>query len=805
MTGWLPAPAEELFGPEATADESYDLLTVDVPAASWITALETARTTLGCTYFDWLSAVDEGEAGFRVSAHVVALGPVRRLLVRTAVPREAAVLPSAVGVYAGAAWHERETHEMFGVGFDGHPGLDPLLLPETFEGHPLRKDFVLAARVVKAWPGAKEPGESEHGGPKRRQMLPPGVPDPNEWGPSRASSHPPRPVRPAARRAARAAPPHARPGTDRSAARVRPRGYGGGCGCRRGCAGDGYGSRYGRGTRYGRPGHRRYGYCCTGVRRPDRYADFRYRYGHRGRYGGRTRGPARPQGTFRLRRLRVPAPRGRPGPGLRTGSRLRFAGVLGAHGLRRQRGGHPRRVRRPGRPAPHRQPRRALAPRAARLRRVTPHRRQPTGHGTRDHRTRDHGTQDHGTGRHRTRGHETRGHETGQRVPYRGQGGRQGGSQGGRQGHGPGHERSPGRGHEQHHGPGPDPDPGPEHGPGPEPGPGPSHGRRHPWRSAVNDALDVALRLLVVFAVFLVLPLVVGQAEHKVMAHMQGRLGPMYAGGFHGWAQLVADGVKFAQKEDIVPARADRKVFQLAPAVALLPYLLVLLAIPIGPGEGAVGEVIDAGIFFVLAVMGVSVLGSLMAGWASANKFSLLGGLRTAAQLLSYELPMLLAAASVAMAAGTVSLPGIVAAFEWWWLPWQIVGAIVFFVAGLAELQRPPFDMPVADSEIIFGAYTEYTGLRFALFLLAEYAGIVVLCGLTTVLFLGGWHGPLGADGLGWVWTLLKTAVLAFVVIWLRVTYPRLREDQLQRLAWTTLVPLALAQIALTGVVKVVM
>src|SRR5690606_18096160 len=136
--------------------------------------------------------------------------------------------------------------------------------------------------------------------------------------------------------------------------------------------------------------------------------------------------------------------------------------------------------------------------------------------------------------------------------------------------------------------------------------------------------------------------------------------------------------------------------------------------------------------------------------------------------------------------------------------PRPAAGACVFFVAGLAELQRPPFDMPVADSEIIFGAYTEYTGLRFALFLLAEYAGIVVLCGLTTVLFLGGWHGPWGADGLGWVWTLLKTAVLAFVVIWLRVTHPRLREDQLQKFAWTVLVPLALAQIALTGIVKVV-
>lgn len=317
------------------------------------------------------------------------------------------------------------------------------------------------------------------------------------------------------------------------------------------------------------------------------------------------------------------------------------------------------------------------------------------------------------------------------------------------------------------------------------------------------DALDVTLRLLAVLLVFLTFPLLVGQTEHKVMAHMQGRVGPMHAGGFHGWAQLVADGVKFAQKEDVVPAGADRRIFQLAPAVALIPYLLVLIVIPLAP-DGGVGQVIDAGIFFVLAVLGVGVLGSLMGGWASANKYSLLGGLRTAAQLMAYELPMLLAAASVAMAAGTLSLPGILAGFEWWWVPWQLIGAFVFFTAGLAELQRPPFDAPVADSEIIFGAYTEYTGLRFALFLLAEYAGIVVLCALTTVLFLGGWHGPFAGE-FGWLWTLLKTAVLAFLVIWLRVSYPRLREDQLQRVAWTALVPLALFQIALTGVVKVVM
>ncbi|MBY8883751.1 NADH-quinone oxidoreductase subunit C [Streptomyces sp. PTM05] len=214
----LPDAAAEVFGEGATAEEAYGLLTVDVPAASWITALQAARDTLGCTYFDWLSAVDEPGTGFRICAHLAALPasgtPLRRLVLRTTVPHEAPELPTATGVYAGAGWHERETYEMFGVAFTGHPHLVPLLLPEGFEGHPLRKDFVLAARVAKAWPGAKEPGESDHGGPKRRQMLPPGVPDPNEWGPLKGQL-PPAPARPA--RGARAA---AAPG-ERPARRTR--------------------------------------------------------------------------------------------------------------------------------------------------------------------------------------------------------------------------------------------------------------------------------------------------------------------------------------------------------------------------------------------------------------------------------------------------------------------------------------------------------------------------------------------------------------------------------------------------------
>lgn len=315
------------------------------------------------------------------------------------------------------------------------------------------------------------------------------------------------------------------------------------------------------------------------------------------------------------------------------------------------------------------------------------------------------------------------------------------------------------------------------------------------------SAAETAGKLIALLVAFLTLPLMVGQLEHKAMAHMQGRLGPMYAGAFHGWAQLVADGVKFAQKESVVPAAADAPVFRLAPFVALLPYLFVLVVIPVGPHWVAAD--LDAGVFYALAVAGIGVLGLLMAGWSSANKYSLLGGLRSAAQLIAYELPMVLAAASACMAAGTLSLTGIAARWQWWWFFWQLPAMVVFFVAAVAELRRPPFDMPYADSEIIAGPMTEYSGIRFALFLLAEYAGIVVVAALTATMFLGGWQGP-ASGTLGPLWTLLKVFAVAFVVIWLRVAYPRLRADQLQRLAWGWLVPVALAQLFVTGVVKVV-
>jgi NADH-quinone oxidoreductase subunit H len=321
------------------------------------------------------------------------------------------------------------------------------------------------------------------------------------------------------------------------------------------------------------------------------------------------------------------------------------------------------------------------------------------------------------------------------------------------------------------------------------------------WLS--NYWLILAVKTAVVLIFFLTAPLGVGYAEHKVLAHMQSRLGPMYAGRFHGWAQLIADGVKFIQKEDIIPAAADRWVFSLAPAVALVPYIALFVVIPFSNQIFILN--LDVGIFFVMSITSVTVIGVLMAGWSSANKFSLIGALRAAAQLIAYELPLVLAAASIVMQAGTLSMIGIVEALDRYWCALtQPVGFVIFLVASLAELTRPPFDMPVADSEIIFGAYTEYSGLKFAFFLLAEYGGIVALAAVASVLYLGGYRA---LPGMGLIppplWMAAKIGALSFIVIWLRATYPRLREDQLQQVSWLVLIPLALVQIMVVAIVKV--
>jgi NADH-quinone oxidoreductase subunit H len=304
----------------------------------------------------------------------------------------------------------------------------------------------------------------------------------------------------------------------------------------------------------------------------------------------------------------------------------------------------------------------------------------------------------------------------------------------------------------------------------------------------------------------------------KLMSFMQSRLGPMEAGPY-GSLQLLAEVGKWLQKEDLFPSRADRRIFALAPFVVIASTFLLVLIVPAGPDAYFVD--LDVGIYFGLAVSSVSVLGILMAGWASANKYSLLGGLRAAGQLIAYELPLVLAVVGVVIQAETLNMNGIVFAqadgeiFGWGGIgnPFiftQFIGFAIFLIAVQAELTQTPFDMPVAESELVSGYLTEYSGIRFLLFFIGEYATAGVFSAIAAVLFLGGWYVPgLDADSdvfnwLGPIVILLKILLVSFLIFWFRFTMPRFREDQLQRLAWKFLIPIALVNIAATGVLKVV-
>ena len=302
----------------------------------------------------------------------------------------------------------------------------------------------------------------------------------------------------------------------------------------------------------------------------------------------------------------------------------------------------------------------------------------------------------------------------------------------------------------------------------------------------------------------------------KMMSHMQSRLGPMEAGP-HGALQLVADGVKFMQKEDIFPARADRFVFAAAPIVVLLSTFLLYIVIPAGPR--LIVEDLDTGIFFALAVSSLSVLGILMAGWASANKYSLIGALRAAGQLIAYELPLVLAVVGVVVQAETMSLQGIVRAQADGeifgiglignpFILTQFFGFLIFLAAAQAELTQTPFDMPVAESELVAGYMTEYTGFRFLFFFMGEFGTAFAFSAIGATLFLGGWYVP-GVEGtladvLGPLVLGGKIMLVAFFVFWIRFSYPRFREDQLQSFAWKYLIPLSLVNITATGIFKVV-
>jgi NADH-quinone oxidoreductase subunit H len=327
----------------------------------------------------------------------------------------------------------------------------------------------------------------------------------------------------------------------------------------------------------------------------------------------------------------------------------------------------------------------------------------------------------------------------------------------------------------------------------------------------------LAIKAIIVLAIVPLTALILGYVFLlKMMSHMQSRLGPMDPGGFHGWYQLIGDGLKFMQKEDIMTAEADRRVFALAPAIVVLSTFLVFVVIPAGPR--LVVAPLDVGIFYALAVSSLSVIGVLMAGWASANKFALLGALRAAAQLIAYELPLVLAVVGVVIQAGTMNLQGIVHAqqggsiFGWSGLgqPYiltQFIGFALFMIAAQAELTQPPFDMPVAESELVAGYMVEYTGFRFLFFFIGEFGTAFAFAALAATMFLGGWsvpwvHGS-AADVLGPLVLFAKVMFVAFLMFWARFTYPRLREDQLQALAWKWLIPIALINILLTGVLKV--
>jgi len=311
----------------------------------------------------------------------------------------------------------------------------------------------------------------------------------------------------------------------------------------------------------------------------------------------------------------------------------------------------------------------------------------------------------------------------------------------------------------------------------------------------------------------------------KMVSFMQSRLGPMEAGPY-GSLQLVAELGKSAQKEDIFPAKADRFVFAAAPYIVLMSTFLLVLVIPFGPD--ALFANFDTGVFLALAVTSISVIGVLMAGWASASKYSLLGGLRAAGQLIAYELPLVLAVVGVVIQAGTLSLQGIVSSqiegeiFGWGALgnPFiltQVIGFFIFMVAVQAELTQVPFDMPIAESELVSGYMTEYSGFRFLMFFIGEFATANVFAFLASVLFLGGWSVPpfvndlLGIDPYSNLYNFIgplimggKMLLLTFIIYWVRFTYPRFREDQLQKFAWKFLIPLALVNIAVTGLAKVV-
>jgi NADH-quinone oxidoreductase subunit H len=317
------------------------------------------------------------------------------------------------------------------------------------------------------------------------------------------------------------------------------------------------------------------------------------------------------------------------------------------------------------------------------------------------------------------------------------------------------------------------------------------------WIELLWALLKLVIALLFIFLTALVLIYML----RKVMGHMQYRRGPRHHGP-HGVFQTVFDAIKLLGKEDIVPRGVDRWTFVWAPIVVFIPTLTIFAFIPFA--ENITATNIEISLFFVLAIMGLSVISLLMAGWGSNNKYALLGGMRSAAQMMSYEIPMIIAAMGVVVMAGSMNLTEIVRAQQnMWYIVPQIVGFFIFFTASLAEINSTPFDMPEAESEIVAGFNIEYSGFRFAAFFLAEFVNLFIVCALATLLFLGGWL-PFTNPVFGTLMFLVKTYILIFIAMWIRSTFPRFRIDQFMNFGWKVLLPLSLANLMFTGIVVLV-
>ncbi|MFH0887178.1 MAG: NADH-quinone oxidoreductase subunit NuoH [bacterium] len=284
--------------------------------------------------------------------------------------------------------------------------------------------------------------------------------------------------------------------------------------------------------------------------------------------------------------------------------------------------------------------------------------------------------------------------------------------------------------------------------------------------------------------------------ERKVSAHMQQRYGPMWVGR-HGSLQLIADAIKLVAKEDLIPNAADKIVFWLAPILAFTAAFLAYLVIPID-GNLIVAD-LNIGILYILAVTSLTVIAIIMAGIGSNSKWTILGAMRSAAQIISYEVPLILSILGVIMITGSLSMISIVKAQEnFWFILLQPLGFIIYLIAAVAETNRTPFDIPEAESELVAGYNTEYSGIKFAMLFFAEYVNVFTVSAIATTLFLGGWMGPFLA---GPIWFLIKTLIMVFIIMWFRWTYPRLRIDQLMGFAWKVLLPLSFINIAITGLV----